>query len=197
MPTGWTDGEWYRWLFAFSPWGVALQFGAGVLAYRISAMELPAVCYRLANHAGALGLLGVYVAGATGVVTQHVPQAIVSGASTALLMIGATSPTATNRLLAHPVLLHIGMVSYSLYLFHFVAPALGFSGKLPTVTEASVLFSIINFVLCTFMAVMLATGIYYLVEVPGRRAIRRVGDEWLGIQRAPKPEVLTKLPLES
>ena len=27
-PAGWSENEWYVWLFAFSPWGVSIQFGS-------------------------------------------------------------------------------------------------------------------------------------------------------------------------
>jgi hypothetical protein len=35
------------------------------------------------------------------------------------------------------------------------------------------------------LAIALVTGLYRLVEVPGRRAIRAAGDRLLGIQRPP------------
>ncbi len=73
--------------------------------------------------------------------------------------------------LAHPWIVHVGTVSYSLYLFHPFAADLAPRGGL------------ISFVIAIAMAIMLATGIYQLVEVPGRRLIRAAADRVLNVSR--------------
>ena len=50
-PGGWSNNDWYAWLFAFSPWGVSIQFGIGVAAYRLSS---PAYSERFAKTASNL-----------------------------------------------------------------------------------------------------------------------------------------------
>jgi peptidoglycan/LPS O-acetylase OafA/YrhL len=74
--------------------------------------------------------------------------------------------------LAHPWLVHVGTVSYSLYLFHPVAASMVPQGGAA------------NFTIAIGMAIALATGIYHLLEVPGRRLIRFVADLLLGIDRS-------------
>lgn len=69
--------------------------------------------------------------------------------------------------LAHPWLVYVGTVSYSLYLFHFVVPMILPHG------------GALHFVVAIGLAVAVATGIYRLVEVPGRRVIRSVADRLL------------------
>ena len=52
--------------------------------------------------------------------------------SMAFAMIGSQSSSAVNRLLTWPALLYIGTISYSLYLFHFIAPGLALPGPFET-----------------------------------------------------------------
>jgi peptidoglycan/LPS O-acetylase OafA/YrhL len=112
-----------------------------------------------------------------------VPQAILMSLSTALLMIGSLSSSVTNRLLTRPGLLYVGMISYSLYLFHFAVPPIAFHGQFQTFNFSAGVYYAANFAFSLALAIMLATGVYRLVEVPGRRILRRAGDRLLGIRR--------------
>jgi peptidoglycan/LPS O-acetylase OafA/YrhL len=183
MPSGWSDAEWSGWLFYLSPWAISVQFGLGVLACRISrAALLPKVAI-LASALGAVGLVVVYLLCVAGVIKTQVPQALLAGLSTAVLMVGSQSSSMVNRMLTRPGILYVGMISYSLYLFHFAVPSIGFSGDLKVFNLTAMLYSMMNFAFSLAVAIMLATGIYRLVEEPGRRMIRRAADRLLGVQR--------------
>jgi peptidoglycan/LPS O-acetylase OafA/YrhL len=104
--------------------------------------------------------------------------------STALLMIGSLSSSVTNRFLTRPGLLYIGTISYSLYLFHFAVPPIAFHGQFQTFNFSAAVYYIVNFAFSLAVAIMLATGVYRFVEVPGRRMLRAAGDRLLGIRRA-------------
>jgi peptidoglycan/LPS O-acetylase OafA/YrhL len=189
MPEGWTDLDWYRWLFLFSPYAISLQFVIGIAAYRISLLPLPSGVARLLSNAGAAGLLAVYVLSATGAVS---PGAFMGGMyaalATGLLMAGASSDSITNRLLSGRAIVYIGTISYSLYLFHYVTPPLALHGRqFDSFTPTAAAFHAINFAASLALAIIFSTGVYSLVEVPGRRWIRAMADQLLGLRRAPSP----------
>jgi peptidoglycan/LPS O-acetylase OafA/YrhL len=183
LPAGWTENEWLQWLLAFSPWGVSIQFAIGVMAYRISP-ALPERAARIASALGCAGFVAVYTLCALAVIYHQVTHALLMALSTALVMAGARSSSVVNRLLSRPALHYVGSISYSLYLFHFVAPSLGFSGRFDVFDRAAAAAYALNFLFTLALAIVLATGLYRLVEVPGRRIIRAAGDRLLGIRRA-------------
>jgi peptidoglycan/LPS O-acetylase OafA/YrhL len=183
LPAGWTENEWLQWLLAFSPWGVSIQFAIGVMAYRISP-ALPERAAWIASALGCAGFVAVYTLCALAVIYHQVTHALLMALSTALVMAGARSSSVVNRLLSRPALHYVGSISYSLYLFHFVAPSLGFSGRFDVFDRAAAAAYALNFLFTLALAIVLATGLYRLVEVPGRRIIRAAGDRLLGIRRA-------------
>ena len=61
-PAGWSDADWYRWLFDYSPCTVVLQFGVGVVVYRLSTLALPPRLTRAASNLGLVSLAAVYLA---------------------------------------------------------------------------------------------------------------------------------------
>jgi peptidoglycan/LPS O-acetylase OafA/YrhL len=182
-PSGWSDAEWSGWLFYLSPWAISVQFGLGVLAYRISCLALPSKVATVSSYVGAAGLILVYLLCVVGVIATQVPQALLAGLSTALLMVGSKSASAVDRILTRPAFVYVGTISYSLYLFHFVVPSIGFNGNFETLDLVAILYSAVNFSFSLALAIMLATGIYKLVEEPGRQAIRSAADKLLRIQR--------------
>jgi peptidoglycan/LPS O-acetylase OafA/YrhL len=179
LPAGWTDNEWLVWLFAFSPWGVSVQFAIGVMAYRLARLAPPERLARIASELGGMSFVVVYAL----CVLQVVYHPLFVTFSTALVMIGDQSSSTVNRLLSRPGLLYIGTISYSLYLFHFVTGGLAFAGQFETFTAIAAITYAFNFLSALALAIALATGIYHLVEVPGRRAIRAASDRMLGIPR--------------
>ena len=182
-PAGWDDWDWSRWLFHFSPLGISLQFGIGIMAYRISALPLPVQAVRLASNVGGLGLPALYVAIGTGLVTGLMEVALLASLATGVLMIGATADTLTNRVLSGRGIVYLGMISYSVYLFHVFAPGLGFHAQLPLYDASAKAYHALNAVVAFAITVLIAHGSYHLVEVPGRRFIRRAADQLLGTRR--------------
>jgi peptidoglycan/LPS O-acetylase OafA/YrhL len=88
-----------------------------------------------------------------------------------------------NCLLSRPALHYVGAISYSLYLFHFVVLGLGFSGRFDVFDRAAAGAYALNFLFTLALAIVLATGLYRLVEVPGRRIIHAAADRMLGLPR--------------
>ncbi len=181
-PVGWDEWDWGRWLFHLSPLAVALQFAIGAAAYQFTRGPLPTSFLKLASEIGGAGLVIIYLLVALGV--SFSPPLFVS-AATALLMVGAPSDSLPNRLLSGRAIVFIGTISYSLYLFHFLFPGMAFTGQLPVFDRLAVAYYLANIVASLAVAVFLATGIYRLVEVPGRRAIRSMADRLLGVERRP------------
>jgi peptidoglycan/LPS O-acetylase OafA/YrhL len=187
MPEGWTDPDWYRWLFLFSPYAISLQFIIGVAAYRISLLPLPEGFARLTSNAGAAGLIAIYISGEI-ITGGAFKGGMHSALATGLLMVGASSNSITNRLLSGRAIVYIGTISYSLYLFHYVTPSLALHGRqFDSFTSTAAGFHAVNFVASLALAIIFSTGVYTLVEVPGRRWIRAMADQLLGLRRAPSP----------
>jgi peptidoglycan/LPS O-acetylase OafA/YrhL len=59
---------------------------------------------------------------------------------------------------------------------------MGFSGIIAIVDSRVVPYMIVNFTTALAMAIILSTGMYMLVEAPGRRFFRAMADRLLGIQ---------------
>jgi peptidoglycan/LPS O-acetylase OafA/YrhL len=185
MPDGWREGDWYLWLFHFSPYTVALQFGIGVAAYRISLLRIPAPAARLASELGFIGLVvvqGLCIAGWL----DHTNDALPAALATATLMVGARSASVANRLLSGRSIVYIGTISYSLYLFHAMIPPLALHARsFEIYDQTAAFFHAVNLMSSIVLAIIFATGVYHVVEVPGRRYIRAAADRLLGIQRRP------------
>jgi peptidoglycan/LPS O-acetylase OafA/YrhL len=183
VPAGWDDWDWGRWLFHFSPITVSLQFGIGVVAYKIGGLALSFRATKLASDAGALALLAIYALIGTRVLADHLDQALYSSLATGLLMIGATADSAVNRLLSGRAIVYLGTISYSVYLFHGFTPAIGFYAEVPTFTAGAAAYHAANAMVALALTIMLASGVYKFVEVPGRRAIRSLADRLLGLRQ--------------
>lgn len=95
--------------------------------------------------------------------------------ATALIMVGGQTSSLANRVFASRSLVYVGTVSYSLYLLHFWIPS-PFAGTLPVFDFTSGMVFALNFLLALFIAIAVATGVYQLVEIPGRRLLRRWAD---------------------
>ena len=52
-------------------------------------------------------------------------------------------------------------------------------------TSAAAVFHAVNFVASLMLAIVIATGVYRLIEVPGRRFIRGTADRLLGLATVP------------
>jgi peptidoglycan/LPS O-acetylase OafA/YrhL len=182
-PPGWTDWDWGRWLFHISPLGVSLQFGIGVVAWRLSELRLSDRMMKFASNAGAAGLIALYVAVGTRLVVDKLDLALLASLATGCLMVGAAANTATNRALSGRAIVYLGTISYSVYLFHVFAPGVGFYAEVPVYDAAAKAYHALNALVTFAVTILIAHGAYYLVEVPGRRFIRRAADQLLGVQR--------------
>lgn len=182
-PAEWSDPDWYRWFYYISPYAIALQFGIGVAAYKLSRLPLGEGASRILSNLGAAGLVATYFLITGGMLRDEFDQAMPTSLATGLLMVGALSNSVANRLLSGRGIVYIGTISYSLYLFHFLTPSMGFHGQVADFDTFAKAYQIANYLVALALAIMLATGVYRLVEVPGRRAIRAAADRLLGIRR--------------
>ncbi|MFT8245527.1 acyltransferase family protein [Roseomonas sp. BN140053] len=140
-----------------------LGFGIGVLICRLHALRQGRaraesdLCVLLA-----LGCFGAYA-------VLPLPDSLIMPLGFLLLIFGlADNAALASRLLRWPVLESIGLVSYSTYLIHyFVKDWVKFLLVRPEVPEA---VPVLAYLLVTALASVL---LYRLVEVPGRRALRR------------------------
>jgi len=141
-----------------------LGFGIGVLAHRLHVLRRDRarwesdLCVLLA-----LVLLGAYAG-------LDLSDRLVVPLGFLLLILGlADNAGLASRLLSRPVLEGIGLVSYSTYLIHyFVKDWVKFLLVRPEVPDAVPV--------AAYLAVTAAASVllYRLVEVPGRRALRRL-----------------------
>jgi peptidoglycan/LPS O-acetylase OafA/YrhL len=138
----------------------------------------------LASEIGGLALIAVYLRFAIAPPGMRFDQTVLVSLATGLILVGALSDSATNRLLSGRAIIYVGTISYSLYLFHFVTPSIALQSRsFASFTPTAAFFHAVNFAASFALAIALATGIYRLVEVPGRRFIRGIADRLLGIKR--------------
>jgi len=187
MPTGWSEGDWLRWVFLFSPYGVSLQFGIGVVACQLSRFLRADKAMKVLSELGGLGLVATYFHGVFASGVSAFEEAMLASIATGLILTGALANSVTNRVLSGRTIVYLGTISYSVYLFHFLTPPLALHARFfETYTSTAAGFHAVNFVASIGLTIIFATGVYYLVEVPGRRAIRAAADRWMGIRR-PSP----------
>lgn len=186
-PVGWSEAEWYRWLFYVSPYSVGVEFTLGAAAFRLSRSEtfLSAILRQLASLAGAAGLVALYLLGAYGVIAAtDYAYDLLAALGVAGVLLGATAGGPVNQLLASRALLSLGTISYSFYLFHFLVPGAVVGGGFSEFESPVPAYYLLNFVLSLLLAVALAAGVYRLVELPARRQVRVLADRILGVRRA-------------
>ena len=80
-------------------------------------------------------------------------------------------------------MVYIGTISYSLYLFHFLTPGMANAQFFETYNETAMAYHAGNFLTSLFITIVFSTGMYRIVEVPARHAIRVAADRLLGIRR--------------
>jgi peptidoglycan/LPS O-acetylase OafA/YrhL len=182
-PEGWSDTDWVKWGFYYSPYAVILQFGIGVAAHKLSTLNVPSYWSKVASDVGAAGLIAIYLLIVTDQLREGFNAAVLTSVATAAMMIGARENSVINRLLSGRAIVYVGTISYSLYLFHFITPPVALHSRSFDVFDSTAAFyHAVNFASSLALAIFFATGVYYLVEVPGRRAVRAGADRLLGIQ---------------
>jgi peptidoglycan/LPS O-acetylase OafA/YrhL len=181
---GWSDSDWMTWAFYISPYAVVLQFGIGVAAYKLSTLTFRSSWSKLCNDVGAVGLILTYMLLATDQIRDSFNIGMFASLATAAVMIGARATSIFNRLLSGRAIVYVGTVSYSLYLFHFMIPPLALHSRSFDVFDTTAAtYHAVNFASSFALAIIFATGVYHLVEVPGRQTIRAAADRLLSIQR--------------
>ena len=108
-----------------------------------------------------------------------------------LLLLGLTSETSLiSKLVSSPPALWLGRVSYALYMSHAIAQKLI---KILLPPEKYIHSSLNIRLLLLFANVLLiliiATGLYYAVEIPARNFLRRVTVAWSRRNQSPVPGI--------
>ncbi|MGE3511167.1 MAG: acyltransferase family protein [Vicinamibacterales bacterium] len=93
-----------------------------------------------------------------------------------LLFAIASYPSRASRALAAPSLVWLGEISYSLYLLHPLVPRMiDIPLNAYPLDFPALALLVTNWLIAGTLLLALSFGTYRLVEVPGRRAIRRLG----------------------
>lgn len=175
-----TDRDWWLWFFYLSPYYRIVEFALGAIAaLSVMRLSIPGWALRVTST---LAVAGVGVVHAWwfvkpwGIVISIPMIQIIFATLAAVIMAGSAQASRINAVLASPPLIFLGLISYSLYLFHQMVPwTIGitpgtepfswsllplFAGRLATVLAA---------------AAAVSWGIYSIVEMPVQRKLRSLG----------------------
>lgn len=175
-----------RWLFEASPFYRSLEFCLGMFAFvTFTWLENNRDRHNrflgLARRSSYWGVLILAVMWGLNLFhAMHLPHPLIrflAAFAVFLMVMGCNQQNRINHLLSGKVLLYIGTISYSLYLFHFLPPNFVSRGMDPEHFNDWSMYKFLiiftgNFVLSFIFALAMATGLYQLVEVPSRRFIR-------------------------
>lgn len=141
----------------------------------------------MVSNCGLIGLVAVHVLLSTRLVAGgESREGLFTAMATALVLVGSSADSIANRFLSVRPLLFLGTISYSFYLFHFLAPPMALHGRHYATYDATAMaWHAVNFAASLGLAILLATGAYVLVETPGRRLIRAGADRLLAALSAP------------
>ncbi len=187
-------GDSYTWLF-FSPigrgWWFALGMGLAVVSVRVSERQSePRLVRWLGDHplacwGGALGIYAVCslvlidptptVAGQVVATSQYMEQFFLFGVIALLFVIpaafGGERGGLPRRILAHPVLAWLGLVSYGIFLWHFpILVGLLDWGVVDWWPAHAFIFTVVSTMAITICC---AAASYYVVERPLMRLKNR------------------------
>lgn len=184
-----SQGQAASWLFYISPWFRILDFAAGCFAAYVVlsgfVARLPRRLPSLLAAASGSFIVGFHIWRVVGVHGIYfVTVQLISTAAFFFIIVAAAQPSMLNRALSIRPLMFVGIVSYSLYLFHGLAPYfLGFNqvGAEPFSARA-VIATVVNIIAATVAAIAIAAMVYALVERPGQRGMR-----WLMNYRTRSP----------
>jgi peptidoglycan/LPS O-acetylase OafA/YrhL len=205
FPEPMPPATWSLWFFYQSPYFRVLQFAAGGVAAWLAMRTEPTPFRRHLAGAAFVCLLLFYVLkfypGAPVKLESLLGQwcAPITGILFALIMLNATDATSRlNRMLGWKSLVGLGTVSYSLYLFHPFVPRMGLAWigfGLPYSRELLAVYAF-NFAFMFGIAIVLAYGMYHLVELPAQKALRGM---WRGAtyRAAPQQRSVDAAPAKS
>ena len=175
---------WRRWFFYCSPYFRILDFACGsAAAILVLRCDDELTRHRRLLRWLALGAVGVVLAVHLDIHEFHLfprldqgdsPEAqLITAACFALIMLNGEDRTALNRFLESRVLVFIGEISFSLYLFHYLAPRLISPQWANTYDPTLLPVWIFNILFAGFLAIAFAYGTYSLVERPAQSWLRQ------------------------
>lgn len=181
-----SEEQYKRWLYEASPYYRAIEFFLGMLACRIcmyidAKSSLPPLAEKLIRHSSALGVWVLVVIWAGNIVhminPRHADVRLLMAAGVFCILLGARLENRVNAVLTSRALLFVGMVSYSLYFFHYIPPQfISHHVVVEPFNEMTTYRAIfilgVNYVFSLLFALAIAYGLYELVEVPSRRFVR-------------------------
>ena len=180
-----TPSDWHTWFFYSSPYFRILDFAFGALVgwamtHKAQLIEVWQPRLRQLAGASAIATILLYVAvrifAAFPMLSErHSPALQVLEAMLfSLIMLGGSSNSLLNRILASPVLLGLGTISYSLYLFHLFLPRLGMHLTSESFRWGLFPYFIANFALASTLTIAFSWGMYHFVEVKAQNVLRRL-----------------------
>jgi peptidoglycan/LPS O-acetylase OafA/YrhL len=180
-----TPSDWHTWFFYLSPYFRILDFAFGALvgwamSHKAQLIELWRPRIRQLAGVSAIATIPLYVAvrifGAFPLLSeQHSPALQVLEAMLfSLIMLNGSGNSLLNRILAWPMLLSLGTISYSVYLFHLFLPRLGMYLTSEPFSWGLFPYFVANFALASTLTIAFSWGMYHFVEVKAQNALRRL-----------------------
>jgi peptidoglycan/LPS O-acetylase OafA/YrhL len=180
-PKDMTDVEWYRYFFYLSPYfrfgNFLLGVGAAYLVVNQRKMlDEKSKIFNFISVVSFILLLLIFVLDHRFGLFNRFGHAkaplsqILNSCLIAAILMNAMNKNIVNKILETKVLVQVGIVSYSLYLFHYLVPRFGLTLSLGGVYHSSQLIvHFTNMALNMFVAVVLAFGFFKIVEAPGKK----------------------------
>lgn len=174
-----TQGQAASWFFYISPWFRIIDFAAGSLAAFAVMLgyvaRLPLLLASTLAVSAAFYIVGFHIWRAVGEHGVHfVTMQLISTAAFAVIVACSAQPSLLNRLLSVRPLMFVGTISYSLYLFHILAPRMMHLAQVGNFSAWAVAVAMFNMVVATILALFIAYVIYAVVEHQGRIELRRL-----------------------
>jgi peptidoglycan/LPS O-acetylase OafA/YrhL len=176
-----TDGEWIRYFFYLSPYFRFSNFllGIGAAYLVLNHRQFMTGQSKLFNSISSISfvLLIVFFVldhrfglfNSFGHAKTSLLQ-MVNAILIAAMLMNAVNKNFVNRLFETKILVHVGMVSYSLYLFHYLIPRLGLMlSPDGSYSSGKLIIHLMIMALNAVVAVTVASGLFKTIEVPAKR----------------------------
>lgn len=191
-----TVSESRRWFFYLSPYFRILEFGMGCYAallvmncqvtmsrhrtkFRLLAALAVVLLLLLHGRVFFFGLFAddlkpieVFFANLDSAQWREPAFELLTAFLFSIIMANGNDASRLNAILCSSVLVFLGEISYSLYLFHPLAPRFGYIVPGSSFSWDLVPAHLMNLLISCFFAIVLAYGMYKLVEMPAQRMLR-------------------------